>query len=70
MLTIYSEVKDHLAGTTIDNNSSVIERCLIASHVYGDRFSIDFWTVVSHYLKTMKLEKQKRVSNPTSETEG
>lgn len=48
----------------------VDDRCLIAAHICGDEFAIDFWTVASYYLNKMKREKWRHVKTPTSDRKG
>ena len=48
---------------------TIEDRCLVASYIYGDRFSIDFWTLASHYLKKAKIDC-KNVQSLDSEVSG
>lgn len=50
-----------------DKSCDIIERCLITSYAYGDKFSIDFWMVARHYLKIMKLQHWKHVQTATAD---
>lgn len=52
------------------DNCKISDRCLIAAHMFGDKFAIDFWKVASFYLNKMKREKWKHVKTSSSDSRG
>ena len=66
MLCTHRELQEYLSS----ENCKVDERCLIAAHICGDQFAIDFWAVASYYLNKMKREKWQHVKTPTSDRKG